>query len=46
MRHAGRSTPHDEETLGKAYDARLTRRLWRYVRPHQGLVALSLLKLR
>jgi ATP-binding cassette subfamily B multidrug efflux pump len=34
---------HDEETLGKAYDARLIGRLWQYVRPHGGLVSLSLL---
>jgi len=34
---------HDEETLGKAYDARLIARLWRYVRPHGALVSLSLL---
>jgi ATP-binding cassette subfamily B multidrug efflux pump len=32
---------HEEEVLGKAYDARLIRRLWGYVRPHHGLVALS-----
>jgi len=24
-----------EQTLGKAYDARLIRRLWRYIRPYQ-----------
>jgi ATP-binding cassette subfamily B protein len=34
---------HDEEVLGKAYDAKLIGRLWRYVRPHGGLVSLSLL---
>jgi ATP-binding cassette subfamily B multidrug efflux pump len=33
---------HEEETLGKAYDARLMRRLVRYLRPHWGLVALAL----
>ena len=32
---------HEEKTLGKAYDARLIRRLWRYVRPYRGLVFLS-----
>ena len=38
---AGRS--HNEEpALGKAYDARLVRRLWQFVQPHGGLVALSL----
>lgn len=35
---------HDD-VLGKAYDARLIRRLWQYVRPHRGLVGLSLLLL-
>jgi ATP-binding cassette, subfamily B, multidrug efflux pump len=30
---AGHEAP--EQTLGKAYDARLIRRLWRYIRPHQ-----------
>jgi len=33
---------HAEQTLGKAYDARLVRRLWSYVRPHRALVLLSL----
>ncbi|MDH3207017.1 MAG: ABC transporter ATP-binding protein/permease [Gemmatimonadota bacterium] len=33
---------HEEEALGKAYDARLMRRLLRYLRPHWGLVALAL----
>jgi ATP-binding cassette subfamily B protein len=33
---------HEESTLGRAYDARLMRRLWRYVRPHGGLVVASL----
>jgi ATP-binding cassette, subfamily B, multidrug efflux pump len=36
---------HEEETLGKAYDARMIRRLWQYVRPYRGLVAVSLLLL-
>ena len=36
---------HDEEVLGKAYDARLMRRLWGYVRPHRGLVGLSVVVL-
>jgi ATP-binding cassette subfamily B protein len=35
----------EEEALGKAYDARLMRRLLRYLRPHGGLVALALLVL-
>ncbi|HKY33260.1 MAG TPA: ABC transporter ATP-binding protein [Candidatus Polarisedimenticolia bacterium] len=33
---------HDEEVLGKAYDARLMRRIGRYVLPHRRLVAGSL----
>jgi ATP-binding cassette subfamily B multidrug efflux pump len=28
----------DDEVLGKAYDARLMRRLWAFTRPHAGLV--------
>ena len=37
---------HDEEpVLGKAYDARIVRRLWRYVRPYRALVLLSFLLL-
>jgi ATP-binding cassette subfamily B protein len=33
---------HEEEALGKAYDARLLRRLWRIVRPYGWQVALTL----
>jgi ATP-binding cassette subfamily B protein len=33
---------HEEEALGKAYDARLMRRLLRYVRPYRSLVAAAL----
>lgn len=33
---------HEEEALGKAYDARLLARLWRYVAPHRGQVVLTL----
>lgn len=33
---------HEEEALGKAYDARLMRRLLRYVRPYTSLVAGAL----
>ncbi len=29
------ASPHEEEVLGKAYDARLARRLLRYVRPYR-----------
>src|ERR1700733_3930552 len=32
----------EEEVLGKAYDARLMRRLLGYMRPYRGYVALSL----
>lgn len=45
MRPQGRGSSHDEEILGKAYDARLMRRLWRYVRPHGRWVGLSVLVL-
>jgi ATP-binding cassette subfamily B multidrug efflux pump len=33
--------PHEEEILGKAYDARLMRRLLGYVRPYRGMTAGS-----
>ncbi len=33
---------HEEEVLGKAYDARLMRRLLTYLRPYKGQVALAL----
>jgi ATP-binding cassette subfamily B multidrug efflux pump len=36
---------HEEEALGKAYDARLMRRLLRYLRPHVGLVTIALVVL-
>ena len=35
-------THHDEEILGKAYDAALMRRLLGYLRPYRGQVALAL----
>ena len=34
---------HEEEALGKAYDTRLLRRLWPYVRRYRGQVVLTLL---
>jgi len=34
---------HEEEALGKAYDARLLGRLWRYVAPYRAQIALTLL---
>jgi ATP-binding cassette, subfamily B, multidrug efflux pump len=36
---------HTEEVLGKAYDARLARRLLRYARPYRGFIAGSLVLL-
>lgn len=35
--------PHEEETLGRPYDATLVRRLLGYLRPYRGQVALSIL---
>lgn len=32
---------HEEEAFGKGYDARLTRRLLKYLRPYKGRVALA-----
>lgn len=34
---------HEEEALGKAYDAQILARLWHYVAPYRGQVALTLL---
>ena len=36
---------HEEEALGKAYDARLMRRLLTYLKPHRGVVVVSILLL-
>ncbi|HEX2166409.1 MAG TPA: ABC transporter ATP-binding protein [Longimicrobiales bacterium] len=36
---------HEEEALGKAYDARLMRRLLAYLRPHRGRVTTAVLVL-
>ena len=33
---------HEEEVLGKAYDARLMRRLFTYLRPYRGRVAVAI----
>jgi ATP-binding cassette, subfamily B, multidrug efflux pump len=33
---------HDESAIGKAYDARLLRRLWPWVRPHVSFIVVSL----
>jgi ATP-binding cassette subfamily B multidrug efflux pump len=38
MTRAMRDFEQDDEILGKAYDARLMRRLWAFTRPHIGLV--------
>jgi ATP-binding cassette subfamily B protein len=40
---AGALPTHEEEALGKAYDARLMRRLLRYLRPYRARVALAVL---
>ncbi|MDH3269793.1 MAG: ABC transporter ATP-binding protein/permease [Gemmatimonadota bacterium] len=42
---ADAATLHEEEALGKAYDARLMRRLLRYLGPYKRYVALALLVL-
>lgn len=36
---------HPEETLGRAYDFRLIRRLWQFIRPYKRVFLLSLLLL-
>ncbi|MGB5966644.1 MAG: hypothetical protein WBG65_14070, partial [Sulfurimonadaceae bacterium] len=36
---------HEEEALGRAYDARLMRRLLRYLKPYRLKVALAVLML-
>ncbi|HEY4014773.1 MAG TPA: ABC transporter ATP-binding protein [Polyangiaceae bacterium] len=35
-------TFHEESAIGKAYDLRLLRRLWPFVKPHASFVAISL----
>jgi ABC-type multidrug transport system fused ATPase/permease subunit len=42
-RSAAAEAMHEEEALGRAYDARLMARLWRFVSPYRGEVALTLL---
>jgi len=37
------SEHHDDDVLGKAYDARLMRRLLQHLRPYSGQVALALI---
>src|SRR5262245_25074167 len=41
----GTASHHEEEALGKAYDARLMRRLLRYLKPYKLPVAAALLML-
>src|SRR6266852_6053719 len=41
--HGGRGNFDEDEILGKAYDARLMRRLLGYLRPYRGLVIIALL---
>jgi ATP-binding cassette subfamily B protein len=36
---------HEESSIGKAYDLRLVRRLWPYVRPHSKFIVVSLVML-
>ena len=36
------STHHDDDVIGKAYDARLMRRLLTYLRPYRPQVALAI----
>ena len=43
--HSPDSSFQEEEALGKAYDARLMRRLLAYLRPYRGKVALAVLML-
>ena len=45
MKSSSASLAHEESVLGKAYDARIVRRLWRFVRPYRALVLGSFLLL-
>jgi ATP-binding cassette subfamily B protein len=45
MHGVGVGTYHEEEALGKAYDARLMRRLWTYMRPYRSRLLISLVLL-
>ena len=42
-RNAALEAMHEEEAIGKAYDSRLIARLWPYMRPHLGLVLVTVL---
>ncbi len=41
VRHESEHGIHAEASLGRAYDARMIRRLWRWVRPYRGMFAAS-----
>ncbi len=43
MHSAGPTAHHEDEILGRAYDARLIRRLWEFTRPYRSVVVLSIL---
>jgi len=43
MHGVGVGTYHEEEALGKAYDAYLVKRLWTYIRPYRMRIVVSLL---
>lgn len=45
MQTAGNTTIQEEEALGKAYDARLARRLLGYLRPYRGRVVVAVILL-
>ncbi len=42
---SGSQSYHEEEILGKAYDARLMKRLLTYVRPYRWVIVLAVLSL-
>ena len=41
----GPASIHEDDTVGRVYDAQLVRRLWGFVRPHRLLLLLSVLLL-
>jgi ATP-binding cassette subfamily B protein len=41
----GPASVHEEDTVGRVYDAQLVRRLWGFVRPHRLLLLLSVVLL-
>ena len=42
MHGVGVGTYHEEEALGKAYDSRLIKRLWNYMRPYKSRILVSM----